>query len=92
MALARSHRNGDRESRWCGERKRPPKGWESLTLTELRIVALVSAGLTNPQIAERMFIARGTVKVHLSHVFVKLGVSTRTELAAQAMRRGLTEG
>ena len=78
-------------SRARGERKRPTTGWESLTPTELRIVALVAAGLTNPQIAERVFVARGTVKVHLSHVFVKLGVSTRAELAAQAMRRGLAE-
>ena len=52
----------------------------SAALTELRIVALVATGLTNPQIAERMFIARGTVKVHLGHVFAKLGVSTRAEL------------
>ena len=76
-------------SRARGERKRPTAGWASLTPTELRIVALVAAGLTNPQIAERMFIARGTVKVHLSHVFAKLGVSTRAELAGQAMKRGL---
>jgi DNA-binding NarL/FixJ family response regulator len=52
---------------------------------------LVATGLTNPQIAERMFIARGTVKVHLSHVFAKLGVSTRAELAGQATKRGLAE-
>ena len=37
-----------------------------------------------------MFIARGTVKVHLSHVFAKLGISTRAELAAQAMKRADT--
>ena len=79
-------------SRARGERKRPSAGWESLTPTELRVVGLVAAGLTNPQIAERMFIARGTVKVHLSHVFAKLGVATRAELAAQATKRGLAEG
>ncbi len=78
-------------SRARGERKRPTAGWASLTPTEQRIVALVAVGLTNPQIAERMFIARGTVKVHLSHVFAKLGVSTRAELAAQATKRGLAE-
>lgn len=76
-------------SRARGERKRPSAGWESLTPTELRVVGLAAAGLTNPQIAERMFIARGTVKVHLSHAFSKLGVTTRTELAAQAIKRGL---
>jgi ATP/maltotriose-dependent transcriptional regulator MalT len=76
-------------SRARGERKRPSSGWESLTPTEIRIVTLAAEGLTNPQIAERMFIARGTVKVHLSHVFAKLGVSTRSELAAQATKREL---
>jgi DNA-binding CsgD family transcriptional regulator/tetratricopeptide (TPR) repeat protein len=79
-------------SRARGERKRPTAGWPSLTPTELRIVALVAAGLTNPKIAERMFVARGTVKVHLSHIFAKLGVSTRAELAAQATKRGAAEG
>ena len=76
-------------SRARGERKRPSAGWESLTPTELRVVGLAAAGLTNPQIADRMFIARGTVKVHLSHVFAKLAVSTRAELASQATQRGL---
>jgi DNA-binding CsgD family transcriptional regulator len=70
-----------------GERKRPETGWESLTPTELRVVELVAEGLTNPQIGERMFISRGTVKVHLSHIFAKLGTSTRAQLAAQASKR-----
>jgi DNA-binding CsgD family transcriptional regulator len=71
-----------------GQRKRPEHGWESLTPTELRVVELVAQGLTNPQIGERMFISRGTVKVHLSHIFAKLGTATRAELAAEATRRG----
>ena len=71
-----------------GERKRPARGWESLTPTELKVIGLVAEGLTNPQIGARMFISRGTVKVHLSHIFAKLGVSTRAELAAEATRRG----
>jgi predicted ATPase/class 3 adenylate cyclase/DNA-binding CsgD family transcriptional regulator len=70
-----------------GERKRPARGWESLTPTELRVIQLVCEGLTNPQIGERMFISRGTVKVHLSHIFAKLGTATRAELAADAVRR-----
>jgi DNA-binding NarL/FixJ family response regulator len=48
---------------------------------------LVAEGLTNPQIAEQMFIARGTVKVHVSHIFAKVGLSNRAELAALATRR-----
>ena len=75
-----------------GERKRPSRGWESLTPTEREVVRHVAAGLTNPQIGELMFITRGTVKVHLSHVFAKLAVATRSELAAEATRRGLDTG
>jgi DNA-binding CsgD family transcriptional regulator len=72
-----------------GERKRPARGWESLTPTELTVIELVAEGLTNPQIGQRMFISRGTVKVHLSHIFAKLGTLTRSELAAEAARRGI---
>lgn len=70
-----------------GSRKRPPTGWEALTPTEVQVVDLVAQGLSNPEIAERMFIARGTVKVHLGHVFQKLEVRSRSELAAFAVRR-----
>jgi DNA-binding CsgD family transcriptional regulator len=54
---------------------------------ERQVVELAAEGLTNPQIGERLFIARGTVKAHLGHVFPKLGVTTRAELAALAVRR-----
>lgn len=69
------------------ERKRPSAGWASLTPTEVQVVRLVAEGLTNPQIAERLFITRNTVKTHLKHVFDKLGLTTRAELAAEATRR-----
>jgi DNA-binding CsgD family transcriptional regulator len=72
-----------------GRRGRPSSGWESLTPTESEVVALVCDGLTNPQIAARLFMARDTVKSHLAHVFVKVGVTSRSELAAQAARRNL---
>jgi predicted ATPase/DNA-binding CsgD family transcriptional regulator len=70
-----------------GSRKRPSGGWESLTPTELVVVRHAATGLTNPEIGERMFISRGTVKTHLSHIYAKLGVRNRSELAAEAMRR-----
>lgn len=70
-----------------GRRKRPAAGWDSLTPTEEAVVALAATGLTNAQIAERMFVAPGTVKVHLSHIFFKLGVSSRAELAGEAAKR-----
>ena len=75
-----------------GERKRPSTGWESLTPTEREVVRHVATGSTNRQIGERMFISPGTVKIHISHTFAKLGISSRTQLAAEATRRGVAAG
>lgn len=72
-----------------GERKRPSAGWESLTPTEMEVVRLVARGLPNPEIAKQLFVSRNTIKTHLSHVFGKLGISTRAELAAKASTRVL---
>lgn len=76
-------------SRGRGKRKRPSSGWASLTPTEVEVVRHVAAGLTNPQIAGSLFVSRSTIKVHLAHIFTKLGVSTRAELASTATRRGV---
>lgn len=65
-----------------GTRGRPSSGWASLTPTEQQVVALAVEGLSNPSIAERLFMSRGTVKTHLAHVYAKLGVANRTELAS----------
>jgi predicted ATPase/DNA-binding CsgD family transcriptional regulator len=73
-----------------GGRKRPATGWASLTPAELGVVRLVGEGLRNDAIARRLFIAPSTVKVHLAHIFAKLGITTRAELAAQATSRNLT--
>jgi len=70
-----------------GERGRPSFGWDSLTPTEERVIALVAEGLTNPQVGERINISRRTVQTHLAHVFAKLGVFSRTELTAAVVRR-----
>ena len=77
-------------TRKSGGRKRPATGWASLTPAEREVVRLVSEGLRNDAIARRLFITPGTVKVHLSHIFAKLGITTRTELAAQAAAHDLT--
>lgn len=53
----------------------------ALTQTERRVVGLVAEGLTNPQIARRLFVSPETVKTHLKNVFRKVGVTSRTELA-----------
>jgi predicted ATPase/DNA-binding CsgD family transcriptional regulator len=73
-------------SRGRGSRRRPASGWESLTPTELRITAAVTDGLSNPQIADRMFVSRRTVTTHLTSIFRKLGISSRAELAAAGAR------
>ena len=73
-----------------GGRKRPATGWASLTPAELDVVRLAGQGLRNEAIARRLFIAPGTVKVHLTHIFAKLGITTRAELAAQAAAHDLT--
>ncbi|MGH2370491.1 MAG: response regulator transcription factor, partial [Chloroflexota bacterium] len=70
-----------------GPRRRPSTGWGSLTPTELEVVRLVVEGLNNPAIGSRLFMSRGTVKTHLSHVYAKLGVANRTELATVATAR-----
>jgi DNA-binding CsgD family transcriptional regulator len=64
-----------------GPRGRPASGWASLTPTERSVVELAARGLTNPDIAARLYVSRGTVKTHLAHVYAKLGVSNRTDLA-----------
>ncbi|MEV6830730.1 LuxR C-terminal-related transcriptional regulator [Amycolatopsis sp. NPDC051102] len=67
-----------------GSRGRPSSGWGSLTPTELEVVKLAAAGCTNPEIGTRLFMSRGTVKTHLAHVYAKLGIANRTELATLA--------
>ena len=69
-----------------GERKRPTSGWESLTPTERDVVRLVSEGLANNDIATRLFVSRRTVQTHLTHVYTKLGLTSRVQLAQEAAR------
>lgn len=58
-----------------------PDGWPGLTDAERDVALLAAGGKTNPQIAEQLFMSRGTVKMHLSSVYRKLGLTNRTELA-----------
>lgn len=67
-----------------GKRQRRTSGWTALTDTERAVVRLVAQGLTTPEIARQMLVSPGTVKTHLAHIFDKLGISRRSELAAKA--------
>jgi DNA-binding CsgD family transcriptional regulator len=69
-----------------GRRVRATSGWESLTGTELKVTGLVAQRLSNPEVAERLFISRHTVESHLKHIYRKLDLSSRMELAAVAAR------
>ncbi len=62
---------------------------EALTAREREVLELVSQGLPNKAIATRLGLSDHTVKFHLSSIFSKLGVSTRTEAVRRAVRAGL---
>jgi DNA-binding NarL/FixJ family response regulator len=61
-----------------------------LTPRELEIVRLANDGLRNKEIAERLSITEGTVKIHLHNIYEKLGVTGRPQLISYATRHGLT--
>lgn len=61
-------------------------GWASLTPAERQVADLASQGLSNPDIARELFISRNTVKMYLSRVYAKLGVTNRNALARLTMR------
>jgi DNA-binding CsgD family transcriptional regulator len=94
--LAKAERDGARLSleeavayarRGRGERSAAGRGWDSLSRAEQEVVGLASQGRSNPEIARELFMSRNTVKAHLSHAYIKLGVSNRTELARLAVSR-----
>jgi DNA-binding CsgD family transcriptional regulator len=71
---------------------RPAFGWDSLTDTERRIVELVAQGLSNRQVASQVFLSVHTVAYHLRHVFWKLDVSSRVQLARLAAEQATPAG
>jgi len=62
-----------------------------LTGREREVAALLAEGLTNGQLAERLFISPKTAAVHVSNILAKLGLSSRAEIAAWAVRHGIAE-
>jgi DNA-binding CsgD family transcriptional regulator len=81
---AKLRRLGIRRRHWS-QVERPAWGWASLTDTEKTVADLVAEGLTNPQVAARMYLSRHTVDFHLRQIFRKLSVSSRVELTRLAL-------
>jgi NarL family two-component system response regulator LiaR len=69
--------------------RRPPTPGFDLTEREREVLALLVEGLSNTQIADKLVVSPSTIKSHVSHILAKLGVASRTEAAALAVRHGL---
>jgi DNA-binding NarL/FixJ family response regulator len=71
--------------------RRARRGWSSLTPTEIKIAELVEEGLSNPEIAARLLLSRRTVAAHVSHIFKKLDVHSRTDIARESVLRTMNQ-
>jgi DNA-binding CsgD family transcriptional regulator len=65
-------------------------GLESLTASEHRVAELAARGLSNPEIAQQLFVSRRTVEAHLGHVYRKLGISSREQIPAELAPTGVS--
>jgi predicted ATPase/DNA-binding CsgD family transcriptional regulator len=70
-----------------GPRQRPTTGWASLTKAERDIALLAAQRLTNAEIGQRLYISPRTAQVHLTHVFAKLGITSRKQLPREGQPR-----
>ena len=81
---------GTRLRHWA-HADRPAFGWDSLTDTERRVADLVAQGLSNRQVANRVFLSTHTIAFHLRHIFWKLGITSRVQLARIAAEQDTSD-
>jgi DNA-binding CsgD family transcriptional regulator len=67
--------------RRLGQAERPDHGWEALTPSEIAVVEAITSGMTNREAAAHLFLSPHTVSTHMRHVFQKLKINSRVELA-----------
>jgi DNA-binding NarL/FixJ family response regulator len=67
-----------------------PRAVPALTRCEQRVAELVGEGLTNPQIAGRLYVSPRTVQSHVTHILQKWGYHSRVELALHVQREAMT--
>jgi DNA-binding CsgD family transcriptional regulator len=80
---------GVRRRHWTQAADRPTAGWESLTETECAVAELVAQGLSNRDVASRMYVSIHTVAFYLRQIFRKLEIRSRVELARIVVNRAV---
>ena len=89
VVVVRALRRCDQRSK-RGPGSRPVSGWASLTDAEMRVALSVAEGRTNVEAAEMLHLSRHTVDFHLRHIYRKMNLESRVELAwsvANSQRR-----
>lgn len=66
-------------------RRRPASGWDALTPAEVRVARLVAQGMSNPDIADELFLSRRTVQTHVSNILAKLRLRSRVDIMRSAV-------
>jgi DNA-binding NarL/FixJ family response regulator len=89
LVLSNVQRQGSNNAPIVEQSTKVDKNTFGLTERELDVLALIVEGLSNPQIAEKLFVTRATVKAHVHSILQKLYVADRTQAAVTAMREGL---